>query len=56
MIGHWVGNNIGLLSRDGDGSIINKILDSMFETDAVVGVMANHLVIGTIGIRVMVAG
>ena len=56
MIGHWVRNNIGLLSGDRDGSIINKILDSVFETDATVGMMANHLVIGTVDIRVMIAG
>ena len=48
-----IGNGVGLLVREWKGSIVYKILDFMLETVAVVGVMAGHLVVGTIGVWVM---
>ena len=51
-----VGNGVGLLIGKWDGSIVHKILDFVFETHAIVGVMAGHLVVGTVGIRIVVGG
>ena len=44
MIGKW------------DGSVVHKVLYLVFETHAIIGVMAGHLVIGTVGIRIVVGG
>ena len=54
MIRQRIGNGVRLLVRKWKGSIVHKILDFMLETHTIVGVMAEHLVVGTIGVWVMV--
>ena len=54
VIRQRIGNGVRLLVRKWKGSVVHKILDFMLETVAVVGVMAEHLVVGTIGVWVMV--
>ena len=49
-----VGNGVGLLIGEWDGSIVYKILYFVFETYAIVGVMTRHLVVGTVGIWIVV--
>ncbi len=56
MVGHWVRHNIGFLSGNGNGSIIDQILNSVLETETVIGVVTGHLMISTVSIWVMVTG
>ena len=54
VFGHWIGNSVWFW-WNGKGFIVNKILDLMPEAEAVVGVLAWHLVVVTKGIWVVVS-
>jgi len=56
VVGQGIGNGVRFLFGNRDGPIVNQVLDYMLEMDTIVGVMARHLVVGTVDIRIMVCG
>lgn len=54
VFGHWVGNSVWFW-WNWKGFIVNEVLDLMSEAEAIVGIMAGHLVVVTKGIWVVVS-
>ena len=54
VFNHGCRDNVGLFEGERDGSIFNEILDFVFETDAIIGMMSGHLMVGTEDVWVMV--
>lgn len=47
VFNHGCRDNVRLFEGEWDGSIFNEILDFVFETDAIIGMMSGHLMVGT---------